>query len=387
MSNSGKITVASAVFTLCKSMLGASMTNVPGLFTELGLGFGLIVFVVMAVVNVYSLLYLTIVARETQSEGLVQIGEKVDKKKGKIFVTLTLFLMCMVPLIFYIIKSTLYIGSFLKYFSIKIEPKYVRIVVSIICMVMSICFKKADKLKHVSIVGLVSLSFMTLYTIYLVITNFSNITFTGQKMFNLNSKSIEKISVVCFAFCSQFSILDITNNFESLKDCKNVIFSGHIISLLVYLVTGICGHFAQTTYDTDDFFKSIPKNAFTEILKLTLAIVNISTFPLIMLATRQAFDFFITGNKKVRNLGAIQNCEVIFLVAVCYLVSIPFDEHQNLLAATFFFTGSIVMFALPSYFYYRVMKDRLTLFTYVMLGVNTLLTLFGFFAGIFILIP
>lgn len=385
MSKTKKITTTSGTYMLCKSILGASITNVPGVFTELGLAFGTAVFAFIAFISVYSLLWLTIVAKETQANSLVDIGEKIDKKNGKMFVTLTLFLMCMIPLIFYIIKSTLYVESFLEHFGAKVDKEYVRIGVGVVCMIMSISFKNADKLKYASIIGLISLSFMTLYTVYLFVTNFANLKFGNQKMFCLNSKSIERISVACFAFCSQFSIISITNNIDSLKDCKTIIVSSNAISLIVYLVTGICGHFAQTMVDTDDFFKSVSKNMFTEILKLTLAIVNICTFPLIMLATREAFDFFVPGNKKGKSRSMVENYEAAFLTAAAYTISILFDSYQALLATAFFFAGSIVMFALPSYFYYRVMKRKMTMFAYVVLTLNVLLTLFGFFAGVYIL--
>lgn len=371
---------------LCKSILGASITNVPGVFTELGLIFGLIVFIIMTTVNIYSLLYITMVARETKSNGLEDIGQSIDKEKGKLFVTLSLLVMCMIPLIFYVIKSCYFISSFTEHYNMNISAKFVKIIVVIVCLSMCLVFKKADKLKYVNILGLASLSCLTMYTVYLFIQNYGNINFKSQKMFEVKTKAIEKISVVCFAFCSQFSILSITNNFESLGECKTVIVLGNVISLVVYLVTGLCGHLAAITYNTDDFFQSIEKNSFTEILKLTLAIVNILTFPLIMLATREAFHTFVPKRLKQKDSMTLKNVEIIFLVTLVYLISIPFDEYQHLLASTFFFAGSIVMFALPSYFYYRVMKHKLTPFTYVILCTNVLLTIFGFFSGVYILL-
>lgn len=382
-----KNTVMEGVFNTCKLILGGNITNVAGVFTELGIGFGIIVFAVMTFTTVYSLWFLTIAARKTESKGLVEIGEKLDDKKGKLFVTLTLLLMCIVPLIFFIIKSSLYINLALQFYGVNVNEQIVQLGVGIVCLIMSLCFQNGKHLKYVSIVGLASLSFTSLYTIYLLVANFSSIDFAAQQMFKLNNKSIEKISIVCFALCSHYGILSVTNNFKSLKECKTTIIAGNMISLAVYLITGICGHLVQTQYNTDDFFLSIPKNVFTETLKLTLAVVNISTFPLVMIAAREALDSLVSKRIKTNHRKATTYTEIVSLAVLCYVVSILFNAYQNMLAAMFFFTGSIIMFALPSYFYYRVMEKKLTLFSKFILALDGILTLFGFFAGVYVLIP
>lgn len=379
MKKTDSITVTSGIYMLCKSIIGASSVLLAGVFKDLGIILGTLMFMFMTIINVYSLKYIMQVAKETDSNDLTEIGEYVDKRKGKIFVTVFLYFTCIIPLIFYIHMSTEYYHAVLEFFDIHfISEDVVRIITACLCALLCIIFRKVDKLQFVNIIGLVSISFLCIYSVWNFIKEFKNIDLVGLNKFPENLKKLSRFSVICFAYCSQFSIISITSNIDSNSDCNTVIWAANIFSGIFYILTGFCGYALSPNVE-GNFLNGIEKTKTTTFLKFALGTVNVFTYPLIMIPTRSSFHFFISGLVGNKTNFSIDGIESTFIVLLCYLSSFVVKKRENILNAAFFITGSVVMFALPSYFYVRIMSKKINLFNSGIILINLLLTMFGLY--------
>ncbi|KAM0676337.1 Vacuolar amino acid transporter 7 [Gurleya vavrai] len=371
----------SGIFTLCKSILGASLITLPEIFAKLGIIFGTILNLFFMTVNVFSLRFITLSAKKTETGNLTELGGEVNRKYGEGTVTFLLFFTCIVPLIFYIETTTKYFYQICVFFDLNIKPGLVRIFTSLLCFLMCVIFRNIDKLKYVSIVGLFSLSFLTIYIAFLFIKNFSSFKFSSYKLFVVNFESLNAISSICFAFCSQFSILSITNGIEKMSDCSLIIWTSNLISAFVYILTGCLGYIVQP--DTkENFLESMPQGRITTALSFALGIVNVSTFPLIMLPTRFSLNHFVIKVVRYKSNFLYNNIEAFAISLIVYGASILVSKNAAYLVNLFFLTGSLVMFAMPSYFYIKTHKKDRDLLSMIFVYISFTLTFFGLYMGI-----
>lgn len=372
-----ELSQTAGIFTLCKSILGASLVLLPSVFAELGIVLGGGLVLAMMMVNAKSLMFIMLVSKQILADDLSEIGEHVAKKKGKMIVMLLLFFACIIPLIFYIKLTTGYYYDLLSIGNFGFSKTIVRILVAVAAALLCIVFRDVSKLKFVSIAGLACLVLLTIYILYVFIGQIKYIDYKSLKYVNLTMKSLEKFSVICFAYCSQFGILSITNNIQSPKQCKKVIWISNFISAVIYLITGICGYMVTHPKECDDLLKSLPKGFCINFLYFSLGTVNLCTFPLILLPTRQAFHYFISLIKETKSSFLVDTIETISIVVLCFLMALIAEMDDMFLNVMFFFAGSLVMFAMPSYFYVKVFRKNIKFQDWIAIFISGLLTVFG----------
>lgn len=371
---------STGVFTLCKAILGASLVTLPLVHKSLGIVLASVLITFFAVVNVYSLRFIMLAGKKTKTNNLTDLGGIVNKKMGKATVTILLFMTCVIPLIYYIKFTSDYFEQVLQFCGIKVSSKIVITLTSLICFVMCIIFQNVEKLKYVSIVGLGALSGLTFYIIYLFIKGFKSIKFENVKLFHLDFDSLDAVSNISFAFCSQFSILSITENIPRKKDCNRIIWTSNIISCLVYIITGSLGYMVSPYTDTNVLL-SLDKNAIRSILQFALGVVNISTFPLIMIPTKFSLHYFVQKTTDKKPTVTISTLEVFAISFLIYIIAILIGDSLKYIDYLFFLAGSLVMFAMPSYFYIKTFKKDRDLVSMGFVYISFALTAFGMYMG------
>lgn len=350
--------------------------------SQLGIVLGSALIVVGAILNIYSLKYINVVAKETESNELTDIGEKIGKSRGRLIVTFLLFATCIVPLIIYIDQSTTYFENVLKHFGYIIDIDKIRLGVASVIACLCMTFRTPDKLKIVNTVGLMCILAFTSYVVYFMINNIASLSFASIKFYELSMKSLTSLSIISFAYCSQFSILSITSNIESVSRCNRVIEISNIISCVVYLVTGICGCIAVPDVGTK-FFPDIPITNASVLISASLGIVNIMTYPIIMIPTLQSYQFLQSLIYNTPKSALKDAFDILCLVMVCFAGSYLVASNDAYLYVLFFFCGSCVMFALPAIFYFIIMKKELNIKSYLVIIMKCILTIFGIFMGFY----
>ncbi|KAM0688012.1 hypothetical protein COBT_000733 [Conglomerata obtusa] len=376
------ISVTSGVFCLCKAILGSSLVTLPYVYKELGIITATLLIIFFMIINVFTLLFLTDSAKKKSCKSLIELGKYILKQHGEMTITVFLFLSCVVPLIFYIKITTDYIHVVLLVFGFNCNIEYVRILTALICAYMCSIFRNIEQLKHTSIIGLVSLFLLTLYTISLFFYDLNSIVWENVKLSNISFNSLDAISLICFAFNSQFSIIPITNSINTKKEYSKVIWISNIISALIFITTGLFGYLVQQN-TTSNFLHVLESNVFTIGLKIALGIVNFMTYPLLMLPTRTSLEFIVDKCTKFEKSMIKDFSLVVFLILLSYSCSFIYEIEENFLVNLFFVTGSFVMFALPSYIYAKIFKKEFKKFRAVIILICAGLTIFGVCKGIY----
>lgn len=375
-----KISEKQGILIQTSSVLGASIIIYPYTYSQLGYILSTIITLFMCILSAFTLYLL---ARCSKQTNLTKIDDLFLHVSGS-FVSLTgaiiIYLSCILPLIFYLQISVDFFFNIGIFFGIIIKKTTLALVIMSLNAILCIIYMDANKLEFISILSLLSLLLIVLYIICDFIFYLNLINFKSLKSFDLNYKSLNNISFITFVFISHSSILPIVECLESLEISTKVIIISNFISTIIYILVGLLGFCVFPNTDKNYLQNIGGYTPIKIILMFFLAIVNIFSFPLMMIPARVNIITFINFAVVFRTYYKFEIFNIVMNSFVTLFIMRLFSKTY-LLDSLFFLVGSLTMFVIPIYLFFMIVKD-ITFVEKMLSIISLLVAVFGIFMGI-----
>lgn len=348
---------------LCKSTISISIIFLPYTIRKLGIVLGTIINALVLVLNVFSLKFIGDVGYELNTTEMNKICEKTSNSIIRHIIYAIHLSMHLIILIFYYELTFDWILQIAVYFINGYYNMQIQIGFIIFLYTFMLLFPNIDKLKHVDTTYILCLSLVSFVFIGKFMFNYKEISVRPLNYFNASLDSLQSIEIILFTYCNQLNILPALKGIDSEKERTIVIIISSCLTFLVYAITSILIYLSNTTVESECFRYSTPLFLFN-FFRMGIGALNILVFLQVGVSAQDTLHFLLKPVLKHFDNRSIRS--MVIVVAV-YLIFMMYKSSVYLSSLVFFVLISFVMFLIPSYFYWKVMVHKRTVYFKVLL--------------------
>lgn len=373
----GKASICSTILNLFNTITGAGMLGLPYAFANSGVALGLVWFFITGFGESYAIHLLgKCILKERKYSFRALINKTLKFKGNEYFINGVIALNCFGYCCGYVIVGGQLFPDIAKYFfkakshSVLASPIFwITIMVWALAFPL-VCLKKLDSLKFTSAVGFIGIAYVATMTVLYAFGG----DLLGDACGNVEPcpgdfywffpgsvpNLLRVISMFCYAFVSTQNIPTLA--FE-LKDRSiqrlNIAVNGAIVlSIGIYFLTALSGYLVFGSIVDSDMLVSFPKNTYTTVARLGVAIVVCTTFPLQMFPTKNAVCNIFFG-KDAYNCNRKQYYGIIVgLLVAAWTVGILIKDLSIVLTFIGATTSMFIGYTLPAYFYIKLFPEE-----------------------------
>ena len=396
----GKDSTKTAGAQIANTIMGAGILSIPIIMRYLGIIFGTLLIIFLALTTIYSVYILIKCHKITGKNGYSMFGKITMGKFGSILVKIIIIINNLGLCIAYfrifgeVVQTIIQAWASSKSFWIVNWHNFFYI---LICGVIMICFifiKNISSLKKVAYLGVLAvLIFSISLLILLIYKKSSKYLDSGMswKFLFPNctiTEAFKAVPTVFLAFLFQFNVFPIyqslrNRNMKSMMKAANI---GIGFSFIIFLIVGIIGFllYGLSMEDTilnsfsDDMVKYRSVSTFIKILIIIICISFVTTcltsFPILFLSLRENFINFILfcyknsgiekisegKNDKNNKYKYISKNTMYLITILLYLLilalSIVMPKLKVIFSIVGATAGTFIAFILPNLFYIRICK-------------------------------
>lgn len=368
------------IFTQCNSILGVSIITYPYTFAKLGYCLSTCFIVFMCIISAHTLYFLSKCAKDTRMDNLDEIISHYFSKQISFVCTILLYMACLLPMIFYLKISIDFFAYMLIHFNCSNHSILVGIVTTCLCFTLCILYQRVEHLDVISIISLSGLfGFMT-YIFYDFFVCYGFVSYANLKKFELNYDSLGSLSFIIFGFMSHNCIIPITSCIESDTKATEVIVISNLIAALFYIIIGFLGFAVHPSSQENYLLNSGGRCNIRIAIMFFLGIINIFSFPLMMItAVRNTFrlvNFIVC----VRESKFLVLCN-IFANSLISILFVFCMRRMEILENLFFIVGSLLMFVLPISLFIKI-HPKIRFYEWFVILISIVLTFFCIYMGL-----
>lgn len=378
--NNNKMSLRQGIFTQTSSILGVAIVTYPYTYAQLGYLLSTLLTIFMCILSAFTLYILTRCSKKTKLSTFDELFAFVSGNLISFCGSFIFYLGCILPLIFYLKISVDFFDSIGLFLGFKSHKFLISIVITLLNALLCIIYMDANGLEFISIVSLIALLIFIIYISNDFIASINQIDFRDLKIFDLDNRSLNGISFIIFVFISHSSILPIVECIETLERSKDVIIISNIISTIVYIIVGFFG-FCVFPNSEKNYLQNKGETTKGKItLIFFLAIVNVLSFPLMMIPARRNVVSLINFFKTFTTTKRMEILNIAFNSAICLFFMILMGE-TCILDSMFFLVGSLIMFIIPIYLFYKIVKD-ISKIEKLLSMISLIVASFGIYMGV-----
>ncbi|ORD96551.1 AVT5 [Hepatospora eriocheir] len=371
----------SAYVNLLKTSIGSGVLNFPKLCKTYGLGLTVLLTIISGLFATTGLVLLIICSEE--------IGRTADLSKlaslsipfVRIFVDLAVFMKCFgVSLSYLIIAGDLMVSVVVKFSTIPLFSYKPFLLGIFICIVGPFCYyRKMDKLKYTSFVGVLAIIFVVIASIWRFLKTQVLDSHKVEYLVTPISRSwLGGLGKFVFSFTCHQNIFFIYSELEdnSLKRMKKLIYITASTSFILYTLFGSYNYLLYGNETNDNVLLNYPSDNLTLLVKILYIIVMAVSFPLQMSPGKLYLLNCLNIKPTIRGYNTLLFIVTTILLLLAYLFTIS-DIKLGLVYAIIGATASTFMSLILPPLYYLNLEVERTLFL-------TIISYFAFLFGIFV---
>jgi sodium-coupled neutral amino acid transporter 7/8 len=356
----GTMSLWEATISLAKSAVGAGALFMPLCFLRLGLLGGLIGILLAMVLTVMSLTSLGIACQRTGTNDYLQLANALGGPKLEFLTVIFIIAVMFAPIIVYIRLSSAYLVNVMYYFwGISSEHHVVEILLSIFVLWPMSWIRDGRRLAQFSSLGMLGMIYVAGLSLvdFLLSTSWD---FSAVQWFNYESTWKEAfgcLSMILFSFNCHFTLPIILRELErpTAERSRKMIITSNCAAATFYLLIGVSGYLQFGPQITGDMLAIKPSNAAYIFGQLSIAVVNVVSFPLIIIPVRGIIQWGCSklgrnGLNQIEGSDALQGA-IIILVGL--LVNSQFQSTAKVLDLIGSICGGPVTLILPALFFRR----------------------------------
>jgi len=374
----GKASICSTILNLFSTITGAGMLGLPYAFANSGVAMGLVWFFLTGFGESYAIHLLgKCILKERKYSFRALIKKTLNFKGNEYFINGIMALNCFGYCCGYVIVCGELFPDIVRYL-FKSESHsvltnrvfWISIMVWVLALPL-VCLKSLEMLKFTSALGFMGITYVaTMTVLYAFAGDLLGDACSGQDescpgdfyWFFPGSVSdlLRVISMFCYAFvCTQ----NIPTLAFELKDRSitrlNIAVNGAIgLAIGFYFLTALSAYLVFGSIVKSDMLVSFPKNTYTSIARLGIAIAVCTTFPLQMFPTKNAVCNIIFG-KDARDCNRKQYYGMILgLMASAWAIGVLIKDLSIVLTLIGATTSMFIGYTFPAYFYIKLFREE-----------------------------
>ncbi|PJF18168.1 hypothetical protein PSACC_02021 [Paramicrosporidium saccamoebae] len=356
----GTMSLWEATISLAKSAVGAGALFMPLCFLRLGLLGGLIGITLAMVLTVMSLTFLGIACQRTGATDYLQLANALGGPKLEFFTVICVVAVMFAPIIVYIRLSSAYLVNFLYHFcGISGEQHVVEVLLSIFVLWPMSWIRDGQKLAQFSSLGMLGMIYVAGLALFDFLLS-SPWDFSTVQWFNYESTWKEAfgcLSMILFSFNCHFTLPTITRDLErpTAERNRSVIVASSCAAATFYLLIGISGYLQFGPQITGDMLAAKPSSPAYIIGQLSIAVVNVVSFPLIIIPVRGIIQWGCSklGPFRPNSIAGSDALQGAAIILVGLITSSQFQSTAKVFDLIGSICGGPVTLLLPALFFRR----------------------------------
>jgi len=374
----GKASVWSTMLNLTNTITGAGMLGLPYAFANSGVALGLLWFIITGFGESYAIHLLGKCILKEQKYSFRALVNKTLRFKGKEnFINGVMAFNCFGYCCGYVIVCGQLFPDIVKHFftvkssSILINPVFwISIMVWAIAFPL-VCLRSLDNLKFTSALGFIGILYVAIISIlYAFGKEFMGDACTGHDepcpgnfywgFPGSVSDLLRVISVFCYAFVCTQNVPTLTFELKN-KTVRQLDLAANgaiVFAIGIYFLTALSGYLIFGSVVNPDMLVDFPRNTYTSVARLMIALVLCTTFPLQMFPTKNAVCNIIFGVDAIKCKNWQYYGTIFLLMASAWAVGI-FIKDLSIVLAFIGGTASIFIgYTLPAFLYIRLFSEE-----------------------------
>jgi len=374
----GKASVWSTMLNLTNTITGAGMLGLPYAFANSGVALGLLWFMITGFGESYAIHLLGKCILKEQKYSFRALVNKTLRFKGKEnFINGVLAFNCFGYCCGYVIVCGQLFPDIVKdFFTVKSSSIFNNPVFWISIMVWAIafplvCLRSLDNLKFTSALGFIGILYVAIMSsLYAFGEKFMGDACTGHDkpcpgdfywgFPGSVSDLLRVISVFCYAFVCTQNVPTLTFELKN-KTVRRLDLAANgaiVFAIGIYFLTALSGYLIFGSVVNPDMLVSFPRNTYTSVARLMIALVLCTTFPLQMFPTKNAVCNIIFGVDAINCKKWQYYGTIILLMASAWAIGI-FIKDLSIVLAFIGGTASIFIgYTLPAFLYIRLFSEE-----------------------------
>jgi len=374
----GKASVWSTMLNLTNTITGAGMLGLPYAFANSGVALGLLWFLITGFGESYAIHLLgKCILREQKYSFRALVNKTLHFKGKENFINGVMAFNCFGYCCGYVIVCGQLFPDIVKnFFSVKSSSIFTNPVFWISIMVWAIafplvCLRSLDNLKFTSALGFIGILYVAIISIlYAFGKDFMGDACAGHDepcpgdfywwFPGSVSNLLRVISVFCYAFVCTQNVPTLAFELKN-KTVKRLDLAANgaiVFAIGIYFLTALSGYLIFGNIVDPDMLVSFPRNTYTSVARLMIAVVLCTTFPLQMFPTKNAVCNIIFGVDAINCKNWQYYGTIFLLMASAWAVGI-FIKDLSIVLAFIGGTASIFIgYTLPAFLYIRLFSHE-----------------------------
>lgn len=374
----GKASICSTTLNLFNTITGAGMLGLPYAFANSGVAMGLVWFAITGFGESYAIHLLgKCILKERKYSFRALINKTLNFKGNEYFINIVMAFNCFGYCCGYVIVCGQLFPDIARYLfkaesrSVLTSPVFwISIMVWALAFPL-VCLKSLEMLKFTSALGFVGITYVaTMTALYAFAGDLlgdacSDIEescpvdfqwwFAGSV-----SNLLRVISVFCYAFVSTQNIPTLAFELKdrSIRRLDIAVNGAIVLAIGFYCLTALSGYLVFGRIVDPDMLVSFPKNTYTSVARLGIAIVVCTTFPLQMFPTKNAVCHIFFG-KDANDCNRKEYYSIVVgLMVAAWAIGIFIKDLSIVLTFIGATTSMFIGYTLPAYFYIKLFPEE-----------------------------
>jgi len=374
----GKASICSTMINLTNTITGAGMLGLPYAFANSGVALGLVWFLLTGFGESYAIHLLgKCILKERKYSFRALVKKTLHFKGNENLINGIMAFNCFGYCCGYVIVCGQLFPDIIKdFFKVKSSSVLVNPIFWISFMVWCIafplvCLRSLDNLKFTSAIGFIGVVYVaTITVLYAFGKEFMGDACSGHVETcpgdfywwfpGSVSNLLRVISMFCYAFVCTQNIPTLTFELKNktIRRLDIAVNGAIVFAIGIYFLTALGGYLIFGSVVDSDMLVSFPRNTYTSVARLMIALVLCTTFPLQMFPTKNAVCNIFFGWDALECNNWQYYGTVFALMASAWAIGIFIKDLSIVLAFIGGTTSMFIGYTLPAFLYIRLFKEE-----------------------------
>eukprot|EP00698_Gefionella_okellyi_P004734 TRINITY_DN1433_c0_g1_i2.p1 TRINITY_DN1433_c0_g1~~TRINITY_DN1433_c0_g1_i2.p1 ORF type:complete len:441 (-),score=90.71 TRINITY_DN1433_c0_g1_i2:788-2110(-) len=356
-----------AVFNMIKATIGAGLLGVPLATRYTGIGLGVILMVMLALISGTTIYMMTAAGEYSSASSYEVLSFKALGMKGSRLVDILIIIGGFGSLVAYHMLIVDFLQPVIIAISNNAETvaanKFLITAVVNLALLLPLAVKK--NINSLRFTSFVSLLLIVMFVVVVVYFGVVMLDVRGMpsplNVFHLDMTLFNALPMYAFSFMSQSSVFPIYVEMQehTVSAFSSVVVRTQIFSLIVFVLTGVFGYIAFGDGTMGNVITNFPRNSPLVLsIQVAFALIVIFSYPLVLFTFRLSIEHLWHGIE-----GRFNTIRFYILTIATIVVASVVAMFVSNVSFVFSLTGSVssgaLMMTLPAIAYIRIMPDTM----------------------------